>query len=160
MFSFREGFMAVSERFRRVFEALEPSVHQFAPLSLTFSDGERPSGNFYVLICRRVLDGSVVANPEKLWRRQLVGRLDEFGSGDMKYNHIKTELTDPIETNSWQFDVHSGVGTWNIDLDTDVIGESHMWRERRMFTSLFISDAMYEAWVAAGFDRFLRFDHI
>ena len=46
-----EGFMLVSESFRRVVEAVEPDVHQFEPVEIMWKDGGLAARMYVFVIC-------------------------------------------------------------------------------------------------------------
>lgn len=48
------GMIFVRTRFRQVLESIEPNIHQYSPVELFWTDGEKAANVFYFNVCNRL----------------------------------------------------------------------------------------------------------
>jgi hypothetical protein len=115
-----DGLVAVDEDLRAIIEDLEPGLHRFWPIRIQMPKGVTYPGAYFGMLVGRFLDSFMPkeSNP------------DAFRTGEL--------AEDIYFLRGAASDTFSGVV-----FDGEVIGSSHLWRERKLLTiSLFLSDTL------------------
>lgn len=130
---FRSSQFAVTESFRKVVEALEPGVHQFAPIEATGPDGGPLPEPIYMLKVLTVLPG-IDNERSGLKLRKMPPPMQGIMKGDV--------------TGEDRFRYNFAYPTWYRD---DVVANHHLWvDDRTLISDHFVSDELRAAIEAAG----------
>ena len=125
------GGPAVSQRFKEAVEAIEPGVHQFFPVELLHKDG-RPYG-------------------EPLYYWNITQAIDAIRP-DLGGVH---EMGDPNHPGTHGWVINSGVSRHDrtkLAVDAATIAGRAAWRDVRMVSRTFVSDALIGALNAEGME--------
>lgn len=121
---------AVSETLKTIIEGFEPGVHQFSPLKITMPRDQKWPEPYYTMVIGRFLTSfSRDHTPEEVWEET------KYGSIELRHWDEKTFQ--------------------NMVFSRDVIGTSHLWRERKQIPfKIMMSDPLMDAIKAAGLKIF------
>lgn len=124
--------LIVEARVKELIERLEPSIHQFRPITLRQPNSEPFPGSYYIVVIGRFIDSFLPdATEQRLWHRvtyQTKGQRVDTGFLGL----------DAIGTENFAALAYS----------RQAIDGAHLWRERRLSgTSFYLSDMLHDAFI-------------
>lgn len=131
---FRKVFevFLVRDNFKEIVERLEPNVHQFMPVELTWSDGTLVEGDYYWFVVAQALDS---VN-------------QEHTTAPLRYLHNK--ILDKKIRAVWRTEDRETFEPYTFVFDQKVIGGAHVWQDEYMVVGPYCSDVFKAECEAEG----------
>lgn len=121
----KNGMLLVRDKIRAVIESLDPGQHQFFPVTFKRARKDMDIEPYFLM---------------NIWRYQdtIIDELSEVHPNEFS----------PNDRNVMSFKGFGGPIT--LVIDSTKLGPLNMWRERRFKSKILMSDAMHDAFEAAG----------
>jgi hypothetical protein len=110
------GEICVNEKIKDIIEAIEPSVHQFLPITLMRTKKQVFKGSYYLLIIGQALNSVIFEESNLRWQVSLGG--SKYAQPGLSPRDYRTLWKSQIEG-------------------------KHLWRERIYLRDIYISDQLY-----------------
>jgi hypothetical protein len=124
--------LVVNEDMKDLIEGLEPSVHQFRPITILQPNSETFPGSYFTMIIGQFRD-SFIPEPETediLW----------YQTSHLDKNQVRRF------TGAYVFSALSAERYARLPVSSAAISGAHLWREHKLFgPDFFISDALHDA---------------